>query len=364
MNFGIGTKKCILALLSLLVLLTCPACALYDKEYVAVEDYVFPASNSIREGDKLTAANYEELTLALRSIADAGLKEGSIVFTDAYPGDVSSDIERACLQVRLQDPLCAYCIEDFTYTLNQIVTLYEAKITVNYQNTGVPFEDIHKLQFTTGFDRLIGSAISRADRKLVVSINRSAYGLTDVNDLISEVYSGNPGSCPVTPKSNVRMFSGSGGQRLYEINFYYPDYTEEKAQELQSALKIDEKLVTDYEKAAYACERLREVVPGEGNNLYDALVAGEAGDEGVALAYVALCKELGLDCRIVHGEHYDSEYCWNIVKIGDEYWHAVIQSADGGEAFRNDMQMIESFRWDTQEYPACNGDLAELIVDV
>ena len=37
------------------------------------------------------------------------------------------------------------------------------------------------------------------------------------------------------------------------------------------------------------------------NTAYSALVNASANSEGLAFAYVELCRQLGIDCRIVYG---------------------------------------------------------------
>ena len=97
------------------------------------------------------------------------------------------------------------------------------------------------------------------------------------------------------------------------------------------------------------------------NSAYSALIRGRADSEGVALAYVEMCHQLGIACRIVYGQLHWQDHCWNIVEVDGEYYHVDVSAAIGGEPgqgfFLRDEDMWNSYRWDTSSYPACSGVL-------
>ena len=74
-----------------------------------------------------------------------------------------------------------------------------------------------------------------------------------------------------------------------------------------------------------------------------------------------LCRELGVDCRIVYGQEDWTEHCWNIVRIDGSYYHVDITAAieDGAEAgfLMNDEMAWGHYRWDVSSYPKCSGEL-------
>ena len=82
-----------------------------------------------------------------------------------------------------------------------------------------------------------------------------------------------------------------------------------------------------------------------------------------------LCRELGVDCRIVYGQEDWIEHCWNIVRIDGSYYHVDISAAieDGAEAgfLMNDEMAWGHYRWDVSSYPKCSGELrcSDLLFD-
>ena len=97
------------------------------------------------------------------------------------------------------------------------------------------------------------------------------------------------------------------------------------------------------------------------NNAYAALVEGRANSEGLAFAYVELCRQLGVDCRIVYGQKDWQEHCWNIVRLDGSYYHVDVSAAityGPGDGFlMNDEQAWSKYRWDVASYPKCAGEL-------
>ena len=97
------------------------------------------------------------------------------------------------------------------------------------------------------------------------------------------------------------------------------------------------------------------------NTAYAALVNRRANSEGIAFAYVELCRQLGLECNIVYGQLFWEDYCWNIVKVDGNYYHVdateCIRSGLESGFLKNDESFWGNYRWDVASYPKCVGDL-------
>ena len=170
---------------------------------------------------------------------------------------------------------------------------------------------------------------------------------------------------------NVNIFSGNGSQRLYEIHINYR-LTQEELEDRLAQLsafepfaELDPSEMTEAERAYTACAYLMEHCTESGesgaNNAYSALITGQADSEGVAFGYVELCRRLGLDCRIVYGQHDWQEHCWNIVRLDGGYYHVDVTRCAEGEMASGFLENDEGFwglyRWDVSSYPKCQGEL-------
>lgn len=351
-------KKLIVATIVLYCGLLLCGCSMYDKEYVSISDYTYPLQNAAVNNSAKTASNLTELKSAIVSIVDSGEEEGQIVISDFYNGNINEDMDNAIWQVKSQDALCAYCVKNISYDLITIVTYNEVNLHVTYSNIGLPLGNILKLQYSTDLGEIVETSINNTDKKLVILVNKSSFSSNDMMNLIDETYNQNPLICPVRPKATVALFSGNNGQRLYEITFNYrmsDELLKEQKDQLNNiSLFTEEEIAADeFEKVCTVVNRLSTIIPGEGNTVHDALVKGCADSEGIALGFVALCREIGLESLIVYGQQNLEECCWNMVKIDGNYYHVDVSSNDG-ELLKTDEQMWGTYRWNTYEYPVCD----------
>lgn len=368
----ISMKRCLPALLLAVCTLWLSGCgSLFDQEYLSVTDYEPLVQEISAEEDSITVQNVNELRQVLVDLLNAGAEDGRIVFDAAYAGDVNADIASVCWQVRTQDALFAYCVEAISYDVSKLVSHSEARFTIRYTAAGLDRDSIIRLQLTNGMEEQLRDAIARGDSRLVVLIARSSLSAEDVENLASRVYREDPIAEPREPRVTVNMLSGTGQQRLYEVNFSYSMSAEELETRREAQQSLDPfsggryLAPTPGTRAMAACEYLLDhcsYFENGPSDIYSALVLGEANSEGLALAYVELCRQLDVPCQIVYGQRDWRNCCWNIVQLDGEYYHVdVAACAVYGmkEGFLlPDETMWSLYRWDISSYPPCNGSLS------
>ena len=356
-------------LLAAFCLMLCGCGNLFDRDYLSVTDYEIPAPEPPAE-DSVTVRDLAELRQFLSGLLNEQASDGRIVFDAAYEGDINADIASACWQVRTQDAFFAYCEANISYDVSKLVNHYEARFTISYNEAGEDPDSIVRLQLTTGLAEQLRQAIARGDGRLVVLIGRSSMTAEDVENLAGKVYREYPIAEPREPRVTVNMLSGTGSQRLYEINFNYnlsPEDLEQRREELQALdpFAQAEPIPEDSaERALLACEYLLEhssYSDSASNDIYAALIGGEANSEGLALAYVELCRQLDVPCQIVYGQRNWRNCCWNIIQLGGKSYHVDVSACmtlgmDQGFLLP-DETMWTLYRWDISSYPPCSGEL-------
>ena len=370
-------RKLTAVLLSLCWAMLLCGCNGFNNEYIVIENYQPSVQEESREDGKIVVKNYAALKRALLSMAYSGKTEGSIVFDSAYDGDTTEDMASACWAVRTQDALCAYCVENIAYELNKIVTINEANVYLSYSDVTAKPKDIRHTSFSTAAENIIENALMEGAKQLVLLVEHSGYSAEDMSGVITSVYRENPTIVPVEPVAAINMYSGSGTQRLYEISINYGLTAEEinarsaQLMAIDAFAGLDVESLNEAQRAYYACEYLFNNCglseDALDNTAYAALVENQANSEGLAFAYVELCRQLDVDCRIVYGQLDWQEYCWNIVKIDGSYYHVDVSAAliDGmGSRFlQGDEDFWGTYRWDVSSYPKCNEtlDYSELV---
>ena len=365
-------RRACAVLLCLACLLCLSGCgSMFPEEYVVVGDYTPATPAADTEAGRVTVSTLAQLRHALLEMVSEGERESSIIFDADYEGEISEDMASACWQVRTQDALCAYCVENISYDLTKIVNHTEAKMSVRYSDAVCAPGDVLRRTYSSGMEELIREMLIKGSTREAVLINQSYYSPEGMEELIAGVYRDDPILSPQAPVISVMMLSGSGTQRLYEIDLDYgmPEQERQRRlQELQAAepfagMELAE--ADEAHRALAAAEWLsahcRYDSDGAGD-LYSALIKGAADDEGMAYAYAFLCRLLDLDCRMVYGQRNWEDGCWNIVSVEGSYYHVdptVCAAGDynGGFLLRDEI-MWENCRWDVSAYPACTGELS------
>ena len=350
-------------LLTVICMIAClSSCALYDKEYVAVNDYVISSPDLSKNEGRITTANLSELKRAVENAVEMGEKEVNIIFPENYSGDVSQDLAEACWQVRSQNALCAYCVDNISYELSKIVNYYEATLSVSYADTGVPFDKIYQMQYATGISDLIKKTMESGEKKLVILIKNSSYTAESIASMVSDIYLKNPISLPKEPSVNIQLYGGTGNQKLYNMTFNYGMSDEKlilEKEELSFINPFNDVYETDNEKFKAVAEYIRgNIAIGDDSTIYSALVNGEGNSKALALSTVALCNKIGLDSAVVEGQKNYNDRLWNLIKIDGSYYHFdpydFLESDTDRIYLKSDSDMWNSYRWDTSSYPKCS----------
>lgn len=359
-----------------MLLCLCGCGSMFDKEYVLVEDYEPTVTQESDVGNKVSVKTLSALRQAILRWVNDGEAEGHIVFDADYSGSPAEDLAIACWQVRTQDAICAYCVENISYELTRIVTNEEATVRISYTEMAGSVDDIIRLTFSSTVEDIILDAISSGKRKLAVYIVNGTYTAEGMENLVTEIYREHPICTPVEPKTTVNIYSGTGLQRLYEINFNYGMDEEKFAlrkqelEELEPFAELETEELNNGERALQACRMLAEngtvSEDPKDNSAYSALINGSASSEGFALAYVELCHELGLNCETVYGQKDWESHCWNIVEVDGSFYHVdiidCILNGVWSGFLKSDQQMWGNYRWDTASYASCDGGLTYAIV--
>ena len=195
---------------------------------------------------------------------------------------------------------------------------------------------------------------------------------TGVKDLLSRwEYSG------TIEKLNIKM-QYRYNQESFAQELVKNEAVQEKVTEIISAYikpgmtEYDkERVLHDYiiNHSEYDYENLmNNTIPNDSFTPYGILILGRGVCQGYAEAFALLGKEAGLECQAVIGEAYGfnqwNGHAWNIVKIGDRYYHLdvtfddpVVQDGNGVLRYNyynlTDTEISRDHKWDRSAYPAC-----------
>ena len=178
-----------------------------------------------------------------------------------------------------------------------------------------------------------------------------------MEEKVEEVYRENPALAPREPTCSVTLFSGVGTQKLFDLDFdigcSQEQFHIEKAALDEIRISADAG-IGERDRVRLAADYLFPCcVSGAESNIYAALVQHKAGPEGIALGFVALCHDLGLECMLVEGQKDWQDHFWNIVRVDGVYYHVDLFAGLEDGFLKSDEMFWDSYRWNVNDYPKC-----------
>lgn len=364
-------KKLTALILAAALMASAGGCAsVFEKEYFNATAYEDADTDTELTTDGATeVSSYFRLKLEISKLISAHQESGTLDFRD-YDGDIYDDIAAACKEVGSNTALGAYCVDYISYDVTRIVAYYEANIYISYKRTQEETDQIITIPTSDELDSRVADALAALQEDLVVLVNASMVGAEEASELVDTVCMEDPLLCVNKPAAKVNVYAGAGLQKIFEFSIDYGADRENllaqretltaKVGELAAAITAEEEVDRAFQ-AASALIYLCTSDENAGNTAYAALINGSADSEGTAMAFRALCAAADIPCVVVSGRLNSEQHYWNIIQIGDSWYHVdVSRAAEEGIAqtfLLSDSLMWGRYWWDTELYPACEGDL-------
>ena len=341
--------------------------SIFEREYVSVNDHVDEYIEPEQISQTVEVKNYAAMRNAVLGMVEGGV-DHFMFTTENYSGNAKEDISRACLEVTRETPIGAFAVEYMTHYCTQILTYFRIEVFVTYKHTP---EEIASVKRVSGFRELIESIIT----DVVDYKNRAVYSFVgiDVNesvirDAITDEYRNSPVMITDLPAVSCSTYPNEESvQKIIEIKYEYSEpagtLSLRRSAILSSAgaLLYDNPAEGSLLDVFNALRKKCSFDPAGGRSAYDAVVLGVANSEGVAMGFKLMCDLTGAECYVVDGRRDGEPYFWNIVKIGDEYYHSdvaeCLQSGPEEYFMLRDSDMWGRYLWDTVKYVPCEGEL-------
>ena len=364
-------KRFLLPALILLAALLLTGCgSIFEAEYVVESSFEPESAVSRADEGETTVHSIDELKETLLSLVESVEDTHRIFFDASYTGDVSDDLASACWQVRTEDALCAYCVENISYSLSRIGNTRVAYISVSYGVSEEDIDSVVRIPVASDAADLLRDTMDAGRSSLILLSEYSWFTPEDMAEFTQDVYRRSPHVAPDEPTVSVDMFSGADNQRLYVLLFDYGMDAQTFASRcaeldaLDPFDGVDTADLSEGERALLACRTLTQRCrfdKSADNSIYAALIENRADSLGMALAYVELCRRLGLDCQVVEGQYNRADHWWTLVGIDGAYYH-VDPSHCTMRGFEEGFLLTDEtawgpYRWDYFAYPHSVGSL-------
>ena len=378
-------KRAFVFIVTALMIFTLGGCAaILDGETLHVTHH--PGTTVSQTPDSgVEAVDYESLKAAILSFVK-DYETAGLISIYTYDGDVDSDVQKACDEIKNIEPIGVYALASLEGKTTKIVSYYEVELATSYKRTRAQMDSIVTASTLRYLKSEILNFIGDYASEAVIRTGISGITPESVEGFVRELYYQNPLSVVMMPGTAVEFFPPDGGDRIIELtfgNWVAADLLESYNDSLHRAASIMVKQATgenDAEILRSLCEMLMAaceydeagavLIAEYGTQNFSAtacgaLVNGSAVGEGYAMAYKALCDELGIECTVVLGKLGDMLHAWNVVTLDGYYYHVDSSACDRIDFYagflKSDEQLAEAgYSWDKLATRICGGPFSEI----
>ena len=375
--------KMLILLILLISLVFALGCASILEGSVWSES-VHVGSGAVRPiGEFSEASNFEELKLVILEFVEQPETSGRILIY-SYDGDIEEDIELAIYEILRNHPVGAFAVYDIFAEVSTIVTHFEVAIDVEFNRSEQQMESIVLIQSIEELESYILNSMKAYDDELIIRTRMRNITRHTLERLIWETYYNNPRHIIMMPSVAITVFPESGADRIFEIHFGHMQpsailgrrtttligsvvHNADAAireTEAETLLALVETLIraSDFDEGA-ARVISEHGVQNPLATAFGALVNGSAVGEGFAMAFKALCDELGIRNEVILGEFYGMIHAWNIVYLYGNYYHidvamAVVNGIETAFLKSDEAFLYLEYLWDRANSPSADGVLS------
>lgn len=346
-------KKRLLASLCVLMLALSGCASMLNREYTSSSAH--PEYPVGKAPPVLQAENYQGLVNAILYFVTEH-EETGLIHLSSYAGNTQTGLDAACAEVRLEDPLAAYAVEEISHSTSN----YEVTISIRYAHTAEEVAAIVPAAGSSAIRQTISVAMAGFAERCVLRINYFTGDESSLEQLAWQTWLDTPLTALAEPEIHVALYPNSGTSRIAEVELLWPEelpLAERSSALEQHALALLEGLSNPpgertLEELLDALSFAADYHPQSGGTAYDVLVDGSGNDRGFALTLRLLCQLADLEATVAEGSLSGAPHYWLIVSTPEGYRH--LDPTTRTAVYATDDQFLaEGYAWDAGRYPAC-----------
>lgn len=328
-------------------------CGLWmDGEYLSVTPH---QEQNVGAADTVVEiSSYSQLPDVLTELVNSGAASGAVAAPQMNLSELRNNLDEVVAYVKQETPIGAYAVENITYEIGTNRGDFAIAFHIDYYINRSNILRIKEAESTEDAVSLIGSAMDSCEDSLVVLI--ADYQTADFSQVVRNYAYNNPKTVMEIPQVTAKVYPEEGQSRVIELRFTYQTDREtlmEMQELVESVFTSAELYVREFTKVRDIYSRLFSFLMERHEYSYDTSVTpsysllhkGVGDSRAFANVYAAMCRQVGLDCRVISGTKNGTPWCWNTVRFRGEYYHVdLIQcSMDGEFTMLSDAEMHEYF---------------------
>lgn len=334
-------------------------CSWMDGEYLSITPH--QEQLTVTQSGRLSASSYQQLQQTLSNLVEAGTESAVIHVPEYQQNMVENSMEAVLHYIHHVMPLGAYAVEDVEYEIGTDGGQPAISVRISYIHGRSEIRKIQRVETMADAERVIGQVLDQCTEGVVLLVED--YTESDLVQMVEDYAETHPDLIMETPQVAVGLYPDSGSTRVVELKFTYQtsrDALRQMQTQVQrvfasAALYIS----SDSEDAqkftqlyTFLTERFDYRLETSITPSYSLLCHGVGDSEAFASAYAAMCRQAGMECRIVSGTRSGEAWFWNMIREGDTYYHVdLLQSKDAGQLQRLGDEQMQGYVWDYSAYP-------------
>lgn len=350
--------KLTIVILALCLLLT--GCSLFQGSYIHVTPYLEQTGDV--QSEMVSASSYRQLAAVLEDMVAQGRKSAVINVSGLHQNRVEGYMDNAIVYIRSLFPMGAYAVDAIEYELGSSNGRPAVAVTISYRHSQIEIQRVQAVHDMETARERIGIALDDREAGIVLEIEE--YKKEDFSQIVEDYAELHPDTVMETPQVAAATY-GTGTGKVVELTFTYQN-SRDTLRNMQSQVR------TVFDSAAlyvsgngtprqkfsqlygFLMERFEYTLRTSITPAYSLLNHGVGDSRAFAVVYAAMCRQAGLDCRIVTGTKDGDPWVWNMIRDNGYYFHVDLLRSSQSGGFR---ELIDTdmggYVWDYTAYPKC-----------
>lgn len=353
-------KRIMLCLTAALCLLLSGCSYWINENYVSVTPHQQQTTDSL--SDVVNAANYTELRDAVARMVDSGTESMVIYVADYDQTMVETGMSMAVRFIKTLYPMGAYAVDEISYEIGSGGGKPAVSVNISYIHGRSEIRRVQTVADMAAAHEKIGEALEDCNSGVVLLVEHYEEG--DLTQFVEDYAEENPDLVMETPQVAVGMYPEIGNARVLELNFTYQtsrDVLRQMQMQVQPYFEAASLYVSgdgsDYQKYAqlysFLMERYDYKFETSITPAYSLLCYGVGDSEAFACVYAAMCRQAGLECRVISGTKAGEPRFWNMICDNGAYFHVDLLQCNVLGGFRESSDAgMDGYVWDYSAYPA------------
>lgn len=349
-------KKCVIVIVMLSLLLG--GCSWMDGEYHSVKPHA--AQDTAIPPSGVVVSGFNELQEALVKMVTSGITESTFYVTGFDSEHVDQYMNTAIMHVFQNSAVGAYAVEKINYEFGTRGGRSAIAVDVSYIHGRQEILRIKKTENMDGLKRILEFSLNSCDANMVAKV--SNYEQMDLTQYVQDYVNAHPQFCMEMPQVAVAVYPDRGDERVVELSFTYQTSRDalrtmqDMVAPIFSAAEMyvqgSEDDAQKYEQLyAFLMERFEYKLETSITPAYSLLRYGVGDSKAFAMVYSTMCRNAGLECQVISGTKDGEARYWNMIRLGDTYYHVDLLSCSQNGGFEAVASgAMNGYVWDYSSY--------------